>query len=200
MTNYTHIHAETLRRHNKDEWTQFFRKIYLSLYSKGFERVTKSFTVWEVSWRLNRSATYWPPPTPLAITAFLSRSPGLLNRGPGSPASETWFSFQHRLSNWSELPVAPGYIIIWRTPTSCECHICTQFNSSTVKIIPWYLRPGAPVIDTGAFLILTARPRPICNTSIDQQRTCLAHVHPPSPLNPSYKKALCQVLYVWRHG
>ena len=28
-------------QHNKDERTQFFRKIYLSLYLKGFERVTK---------------------------------------------------------------------------------------------------------------------------------------------------------------
>ena len=33
--NYTHIYVETYRWHNKDERTQFFRKIYLSLYSKG---------------------------------------------------------------------------------------------------------------------------------------------------------------------
>ena len=34
------------------------------------------------------------PLTLLAITAFLSRSPELLNRGPGGPASAgTWFSF-----------------------------------------------------------------------------------------------------------
>ena len=47
------------------------------------------------------------PPTLLAITAFLSHSPGLLNRGPGGPPSAgTWFSFQHFLSNWPELPVA----------------------------------------------------------------------------------------------
>ena len=31
--------------------------------------------------------------------------------------------------------------------------ICTQFNPSTVKVIPWYLRMDAPVIYTGAFLI-----------------------------------------------
>ena len=41
-------------QHNNDERTQFFRKIYLLLYWKG--------CVWEVSWRLNRTATYWPPP------------------------------------------------------------------------------------------------------------------------------------------
>ena len=57
-----------------------------------------------------------------------------------------------------------GYIIIWCPPTSCEHHIHTQFNPSTVKVIPWYLRPDAPVIYTGAFLILTARPGSICNT------------------------------------
>ena len=40
------------------------------------------------------------PPSLLATTAFLSRSPGLLNRGPGGSASTwTWFSFQHLLSN-----------------------------------------------------------------------------------------------------
>ena len=94
------------------------------------------------------------PPTLLATAGFLSYSPGLLSRGPGGPASAgTWFSFQHLLSNWSELPAAPGYIIIWCPPTSCERHICTQFNLSTVKVIPWYLRPDTPVIYTGAFLI-----------------------------------------------
>ena len=42
--------------------------------------------MWEVSWRLNITAKYWPP-TLMAITAFLSRFPGLLNRGPGGLAS-----------------------------------------------------------------------------------------------------------------
>ena len=60
---------------------QFIRKIYLSLYSKWLR---KSY-VWEVSWRLNKAATYWPPAL-LAIAALLSRSAGLLNRGPRIPA------------------------------------------------------------------------------------------------------------------
>ena len=69
-------------------------------------------------------------PTLLAITAFLSRSPGLLNRGPGGPASlgavssilsptclipnrsigglrtpsvGCWLSLPHLVSNWSDL-------------------------------------------------------------------------------------------------
>ena len=58
----------------------------------------------------------------MAITAFLSRSPGLLNLGSGGPAS-LW----HLLSNWSELkPILTscrrGYIIIRHPPTSCKCH------------------------------------------------------------------------------
>ena len=59
-------------------------------------------------------------------------------------------------SNWlqlTEVPVAPGYIIVLRPPASCERCICTQFNPSTVKVIPWYLRPDGPGIYTGAFLI-----------------------------------------------
>ena len=53
-----------------------FRKIYLSLY-------LKSLCV-RGRWRPNRTATYWPPL--LWPSAFLSRSPGLLNRRPGGPA------------------------------------------------------------------------------------------------------------------
>ena len=51
---YIHICMQKHIPHNKDERTQFFRKIYPSLYWKD--------CVWEVSWRLNRTATYWPPP------------------------------------------------------------------------------------------------------------------------------------------
>ena len=44
--------------------------------------------------------------TLMAITAFLSRFPGLLNRGPRGPASaRTSFSFHHLLTNWFQLPV-----------------------------------------------------------------------------------------------
>ena len=45
------------------------------------------------------------------------------------------------------------YIIIWHSPASCGITIRTQFNPSTVKVIPRYLRPDAPIIYTDAFLI-----------------------------------------------
>ena len=66
-------------QHNKDERTQFFRKIYLSLYSKGFERVTKGIICerWVGDWT---ELQHIDPRFLLATAAFLSRSPGLLNK------------------------------------------------------------------------------------------------------------------------
>ena len=60
------------------------RKIYLSLYLKGFEMVTQGFTV-RGSWRPNRTATCWLPLLwPSALC--LSCSSGLLNWRLGGPA------------------------------------------------------------------------------------------------------------------
>ena len=79
---------------------------YTSHFIRKFERVTKGFTVWEVSWRRNKDCNILTP-TLLAITVFLSRSSELLNRGAWGPSlSGTWSSFQHLLSKWSDLPVA----------------------------------------------------------------------------------------------
>ena len=99
-TNYTYI---CMQNHNDDTKTTS-RHSSLEKYTSHFiERVVCEREL-ETEQRLQHIA---PPPTLLAITAFLSRSPWLLNRGPGAPASVgTWFSFQHLLSNLSELPVA----------------------------------------------------------------------------------------------
>ena len=75
---YTHmqIHAE----HNDTMITtrQSFRKIYLSLYLKGL--------CVRGSWRLNRTAIYWPSLLwPSALC--LSHSPGLLNQRQGTQLS-----------------------------------------------------------------------------------------------------------------
>ena len=63
-----------------------------------------------------------------------------------------------------------GYIIIWHPPTSCERHNFTLNSTpwqSRSPLISWYLRPDAPVIYTGAFLLLTAWPGSICNINSD---------------------------------
>ena len=132
-------------------------------------------------------------PTLLAITAFLSRSSGLLNRGPGGPASlgacflyrilsptrlipnwligglrapsaGCWLSLPHLVSNWSDhqtdwISCALSYIIVQRPPSSWGRHnfalIQPVYGQGYNSDIP---RPDAPVIYTGAFPILTARP------------------------------------------
>ena len=130
---------------NNEERTRFFRKIYLSHFMwKGYERVMCER--WVGDW--TETATYWPP-VPLSLAALLSRSAVLLNRGSWRPPSAgSWFSLPRTATNWlqlTELPVTLGYIIVWCPPASCERHICTQFNLSTVKVISWYLRLDTPV-------------------------------------------------------
>ena len=76
--------------------TRSFRKIYLSLYLKGL--------CVRGSWRPNRTATYWPPL--LWPSAFLSCSPGLLNRRPGGRSLlgvGCWLSLPYLVSKlvWS---------------------------------------------------------------------------------------------------
>ena len=101
--------------------------------------------------------------TLMVITAFLSRSPGLLNWGPS--LSGTWSSFQHLLSNcncsigspegllcrilvlstasYLQLIWTSSYIIIWRPLFFLRASkFRTQFNPSTVKVISWYSSIG----------------------------------------------------------
>ena len=124
--------------------------------------------------------------TLLAITAFLYRSPRLLNRGPGGPASlgagflyrifsnssdpqlsigglrapsaGCWLSLPHLVSNWlnflcTELYDSSTTHLLLVGVTSCTHS--THPRSRLYSAIP---RPDAPVIYTGAFPILTARP------------------------------------------
>ena len=135
---------------------------------KGYER----YYLWEVSWRLNRTATYWPlPQTLLAITAFLSRSPGLLNLGawwpslcwdmvliPASSLQLIWTSC-HR-----------GYIIIWPPPTSCWRH-----NSHSIQ--PFDSQGYPPISSAGCTCYL---------------HRCISHL-----TAPSGQRSLCN--NIWWH-
>ena len=81
-------------------------------------------------------------PTPMNTTAFLSCSPGLLNLGPGGPAS-LGASFLYRIlyaTDWTSC--APSNIIIQRPHSSCGRHKSHLFNPSTVKGIFWYSSTG----------------------------------------------------------
>ena len=99
--------------------TQFFRKIYLSLYLKGSERF---YCERELETEQNCNIL---TPTLMAITVFLSRFPGLLNWGPGGPASlghvphSSIFSPTRLISNWLNF-------------------LCTElYNSSTPTFFLW---------------------------------------------------------------
>ena len=130
---YTYIHANAWRR-NEDERTQFFRKIYLSLYLKGL--------CVRGSWRPNKDCNILSS-TLMAITAFLSRSPGLLNRGPGGPASLGHGPHSSIFSPTDWTSCRQGYIIIWRPLFFLRAsQFRTQFNPSTVKVISWYSSTG----------------------------------------------------------
>ena len=123
-------------QHNKDERTQFFWKIYLSLYLKRFERVTKGIICerWVGDWTELQHIDpqlFW-----LQLHFFLVLL-GCLTGGLGAhplPGHGSHSSIFLQLI-WTSY--RRDYIIIWRPPTSCERHICTQFNPPTVKVIPW---------------------------------------------------------------
>ena len=141
-------------QHNNDERTHFFRKIYLSLYSKGLRKVY----VWEVIWRLNKDCNILPPSSSGHSSTSLS-SCGAAQLGAQLSAGSGSHCFKlQQLTPNSDLQL---------TQTSCstgldncltptcfsERRICTQFNPSTAKVIPWYLWLDALAIYTGAFLI-----------------------------------------------
>ena len=144
-----------MQKHNdatKNERTQFFRKIYLSLYWKG--------CVWEGVGDRTKTATYWSPNSSgyhsLSFPFSWAAQPGdqpLLGHGSHSSifSPTLWTSCRR------------GYIIISRPPTSCERHNSHSIQPLDNQGCPWYLRPDAPIIYTGAFLLLTAWPGSICN-------------------------------------
>ena len=135
----------------------------------------------------------------MAITVFLSCSPGLLNRGIGSPAP---LGHGHHSSIWSELqllnrgPEVPlWWVLVFSTasllqlvaflslPGLYNCSTFTLFlwasqialNSTRPwsRLYPDIPRPDAPIIYTSAFPILTALPGSIRYNIFKQARADL---------------------------
>ena len=133
---------------------------YTSHFIRKFERVTKGFTVGEVSWRPNR--TYWLPLFWLSQPFFLV----LLDCSTEGLGAQPLLGHSSPQLTWTSCH--RGYIIIWLSPTFCERHNFA-LNSTPqqlwLPLISWYLRLDAIVIYTGAFLLLTAWSgrRSICN-------------------------------------
>ena len=114
-------------QHNKDERTQFFRKIYLSLNLKGSERVTKYIICerWVGDWiKLQHIDHHSSGHSSISFSLSWAAQPVALEPSlcwdmvliPASSIQPSWSSCR-----W-------GYIIIWHLPTSCERH-----NSHTIQ-------------------------------------------------------------------
>ena len=123
---------------------------------KGYER----FIVWEVSWRLNKDCNILTPSSSGYSSASFSFCWAAQPGAWVAASAETRFlllELQQLTPNSVSKLTRTSYgtgLYNCLTPTCfSERRICTQFNPSTVKVIPWYLRPDAPVIYTGAFLI-----------------------------------------------
>ena len=95
-------------QHNKDDTIKtsdtVFRKIYLSLYLKGF--------CVRGSWRPNRTATYWPPHS-IGHQRFFPVFKGCSTGGPGVQLSAgCWFSLPHLVSKTDWISCALSFIIV----------------------------------------------------------------------------------------
>ena len=148
------MHAESKRQHNKD-------KQHRSLEKYTFHFIERVVCERELETKQNCNIL---TPTLMAITAFLSHSPELLNQWPGGPASLGHGPHSSILSPTATAQLGAwgppllvlvlstasylqltwtscrrGYIIIWRPLfflRASQFH--TQFNPTTVKVISWY--------------------------------------------------------------
>ena len=128
---YTHNHITytstyaCMQNHNDDTIKTsdtVLRKIYLS-YS---ERV-----VCERELETEQNCNILTP-TLLAITAFLSRSPGLLNCGPS--LSRCWFSLPHLISN-SSAPQLVWFTTLYRGPKGSLSWVLAFSSASCLQLI-----------------------------------------------------------------
>ena len=150
-----------LYSHNHDTYTRRKKSTIMTNEHASFEKYTshtlfemvalglRKGYVWELSWRLNRVCKILTPSSSFFSSTSFSfcwaAQQGALR---SQPSAESWLSLPRTAttdSKLTELPVALGYIIVWHPPASYGRHICTEFNPSTVKAIPWYLRPDGTV-------------------------------------------------------
>ena len=138
-------------QHNKDERTQFFRKIYHSLYSKGLRKGYRERGELETEQRLPHidlhSSGHSSISFPFSWAAqFGARWPSFC---------WVWFSLLE-LELWSPtdwLPVASGLYNYLTYNWFLGRHNSHSIQPVDSQGYPRYLRPDAPVIYTGAFLI-----------------------------------------------
>ena len=124
----------------KTSGRQFFRKTYLSLYSKGSR---KSY-VWDVSWRVNKDCNILTPGSSGYCSPSFSScgasQPRTLRAQVSAGSGSHYFDLQQLTPN-SDLQLTRAscstglYNCLTSTCFSERC-ICTHFNLSTVKVSP----------------------------------------------------------------
>ena len=146
---YIHILQQKHIQHYNDEWTQFFKKIYLSLYWKGSKELRRVLLCerWVEDWtelQLIDPHSYGHNSVsfPFSWAAQLGAwGPSLfwdIVLIPASSLQLIWTSCR-----W-------GYIIIWHPPTSCECH-----NSHSIQPLDSQGPPWSPDIFDRMHLLFT---------------------------------------------
>ena len=118
--------------------TQFFRKIYLSLYSKWYESITKGLCVngelvTELSCNILTPSSSGYNSTSFSFSwdakqGTLRDQPLL---GPDSHSSNCNHWLQTLFSNLLELPVVPDYIFVCRPPASVS--VASALNSTRLQ-------------------------------------------------------------------
>ena len=133
--NHIHIHAETKSTIMMNEHTSLEKYTSCTL----FEMVVKGLCV-RGELETEQTATYWPP-VPLSLTALLSCSAGLLDRGSWGPIALCWVLVLSTASYWLQLtePVCRTGLYNCLTP------ICFSWAS--------HLHPIQPVHSQGHTLI-----------------------------------------------
>ena len=112
------------------------------------------------SWRPNKDCNILTSPAPPDITVCRSRSPGLLNRGSGGPASLGHVlipASSHQLV-WS--PNSPSYIIVHSLTQSLEWQVCSSSSGNNCYGVNRSLSSGALVYDCsmGFYLVPYCQP------------------------------------------
>ena len=145
--------------------TQFLRKIYLSFYWKGcvWEGVEDRTELQHIDpHSYGHNSVSFPFSWATQPGAWGGQPLWVLVFSTASYLKLIW-SPTGLISNWLTPCLHPGYIIIWRPSFSWDNNSTRPRSRLKYPDIP---RPDAPVVYTGAFPILTARPgrRSIFNT------------------------------------
>ena len=126
--------------------TRFFRKIYLSHFIRNGTKGLRKVYVWQVSWRLNKDCNISTPPSSsgygsASFSSCGAAQPGALRARLSARSGSHCFKLQQLTPNsdlkLTQTSCSTGLYNCLTSTCFSERRICTQFNPSIVKVIPW---------------------------------------------------------------